>query len=414
MRDPALLSPRRVSRALALGAATILACGLAACEKRHDAGTQAAATGPIKVGVFMDLSGQTSSFGQSSVAGAKMAVEQINAAGGVDGRPIELVIEDDQGRPEQAATVVTKLINQDKVAAILGEVASSNSLAAAPIAQQAKVPMITPASTNPKVTQVGDYIFRVCFIDPFQGEAMATFASRSLRTHTAAILLDTNADYSRGLADFFEKAYTAQGGTIVDKQSYTNTDRDFSGQLTAIKAKNPEVLYVPGYYTQVGVIVRQARQLGYEGRILGGDGWDAPQLFELGGEALNGTFITNHYSVDDPSPVIQKFIADFKAGHDGAAPDAMAVLAYDAVNVLAAAIKKAGGTDPEDLRKAIRHTTDFEGISGKITINENRDAMKPAVVLEVQNGKFNYRQTVPPFGTPAIDLPPAAPAGSGT
>jgi|CXWL01.1.fsa_nt_gi branched-chain amino acid transport system substrate-binding protein len=410
MSDPSINATRRASRGLALGATAILVCGLAACEKRQDHAA-AAASGPIKVGVFMDLSGQTSSFGQSSVAGAKMAAAGINAAGGIDGRKIELVIEDDQGRPEQAATVVTKLVNQDKVAAIIGEVASSNSLAAAPIAQQAHVPMITPSSTNPKVTQVGDYIFRVCFIDPFQGEAMATFAARSLRAKTAAILLDTNSDYSRGLSEYFEKSFVQQGGTIVDKQSYANTDRDFSGQLTAIKAKNPDVLWVPGYYTQAGVIVRQARQLGLTAKILGGDGWDAPQLFELGGEALNGAFISNHYSAEDPSPVIQKFITDFKAANGGATPDAMAVLAYDAVNVLAAAIKRAGGTDPDSLKSAIRRTNEFDGVSGKITINENRDAMKPAVVLEVQDGKFHYLQTVPPFGTPAIDLPPTPKAG---
>lgn len=370
----------------------------AACERRQDgaAATTTTQTGPIKVGVFMDLSGQTSSFGQASVNGMQLAVTEINAAGGVLGRPLELVIEDDQGRPEQAATVVTKLVNQDKVVAILGEVASSNSLAAAPIAQQAGVPMITPSSTNPKVTQVGDYVFRVCFIDPFQGAAMAKFAASTLEAKTAAILLDVNSDYSRGLTQFFTEAFNAAGGTIVDTQSYTQTDRDFSGQLTAVRAKKPDVIYIPGYYTQAGVIARQARQLGITQPLLGGDGWDAPQLFELGGEALDGAFLSNHYSVDDPSPVIQAFVETFKRTYGGTVPDAMAVLAYDATKVLADAIGRAGTTDGVALRDAIAATRGFPGVAGAITINAERNADKPITVLEIRGGKFTFKETIDP------------------
>jgi branched-chain amino acid transport system substrate-binding protein len=373
-----------------------------ACERRQDNAT--GETGPIRVGVYMDLSGQTSSFGQSSVNGIRMAADEINKAGGVDGRQIELVVEDDQGRPEQAATVVTKLINQDRVHAVLGEVASSNSLAAAPIAQQARVPMITPSSTNPKVTQVGDYIFRVCFIDPFQGEVMAKFAANTLKAKTAAILLDVNSDYSRGLAQFFEASFSGLGGQVIQKQSYTQTDRDFSGQLTAIRSANPDVIYVPGYYGQVGVIAKQAKQLGIASPLLGGDGWDAPQLWDLGGAALNGAFISNHYSIDDPSPAIQKFVADYKVRYSGTPPDAIAALGYDAMKGLADAIRRAGTTNGPKLRDAIAQTKDLAGVTGSISIDNERNAVKPAVVLELQNGKFVYKETIAPNATMAAGL----------
>jgi len=374
-----------------------------ACERR-EGNSAGGETGPIRVGVYMDLSGQTSSFGQSSVNGIRMAADELNKAGGVNGRQIELVVEDDQGRPEQAATVVTKLINQDRVHAVLGEVASSNSLAAAPIAQQAKIPMITPSSTNPKVTQVGDYIFRVCFIDPFQGEVMAKFAANSLKADTAAILLDVNSDYSRGLAQFFETSFSALGGQIIQKQSYTQTDRDFSGQLTAIRSANPDVIYVPGYYGQVGVIAKQAKQLGINSPLLGGDGWDAPQLWDLGGSALNGAYISNHYSIDDPSPAIQKFVADYKTRYSGTPPDAIAALGYDAMKGLADAITRAGTTNGPKLRDAIAQTKDLAGVTGNISIDNERNAVKPAVVLELQNGKFVYKETISPTANMAAGL----------
>ncbi len=385
----------RLSLRFALGLALLLP--LVACQKKG-ATTSDAATGPIRVGVFMDLTGQTSSFGQSTVNAIRLAVDELNAAGGVGGRPFELVVEDDQGRPEQAATVVTKLVGESNVVAILGEVASSNSLAAAPIAQRAGIPMISPSSTNPKVTEVGDYIFRVCFIDPFQGSVMARFASTSLGARTAAILLDVNSDYSRGLNQYFTEAFTALGGKVVDTQSYAQTDRDFSGQLTAIKAKNPDVIYVPGYYTQAGVIARQARQLGIRVPLLGGDGWDAPQLFELGGEAVRGSFISNHYSADDPAPQIQTFVKAYQGRH-GAVPDALAALGYDAMKILADAIERAGTTAPAALRDALAATSGFNAVTGTISIDEHRNPVKSAVILEVGDGKFNYRETIQP-GSP--------------
>ena len=239
-----------------------------ACERRNG-GTTTSETGPIRVGIYGDLTGRTANFGQSTENGVRMAADEINKAGGLNGRQIELFSEDDQGRPEQAATVVTKLINQDKVHAIIGEVASGNSLAAAPICQGAKIPMISPSSTNPKVTEVGDYIFRVCFIDPFQGEVMAKFAVNTLNAKTAAILSDFNSPYSLGLTEFFRENFKKLGGQIVIEQSYTQGDPNYTGQLTSIRAAKPDVIYIPGYYSEVGVIAKQAKQLG----ITSPDAW---------------------------------------------------------------------------------------------------------------------------------------------
>lgn len=383
-----------------------------ACERRGN-GTNGGGTGPILVGYYGDLSGRTSSFGQSTKNGVEMAADEINKAGGINGRTIQIITEDDQGEPNKAATVVTKLINQDKVQALLGEVASSNSLAAAPKAQEAKVPMISPSSTNPAVTQVGDYIFRVCFIDPFQGEVMAKFSANNLKAKRAAILYDFNSDYSRGLQQFFKRSFTGLGGQIVSEQSYTQGDRDFSGQLTAIRAVNPDVIYVPGYYGEVGVISNQTKQLGMKAPLLGGDGWDAPQLWQLGGASLNGNYISNHYSVDDPSPAIQKFVADYKARYN-IPPDALAALGYDSMKVLADAIKRAGSTENVKLRDAIAQTKDFPGVTGKITIDKDRNAVKPAVVLKLENSKFVYETTISPEGSAPAATSSAPASGSTT
>lgn len=383
-----------------------------ACERRGNSGN-GGHTGAILVGYYGDLSGRTSSFGQSTKNGVEMAADEINKAGGLNGRQIQIIVEDDQGEPNKAATVVTKLINQDKVHALLGEVASSNSLAAAPKAQEAKVPMISPSSTNPAVTQVGDYIFRVCFIDPFQGEVMAKFASTNLKAKRAAILYDFNSDYSRGLYEFFKRSFTKLGGEIVSEKSYTQGDRDFSGQLTAIRSANPEVIYVPGYYGEVGVIANQTKQLGIKAPLLGGDGWDAPQLWQLGGAALNGDYISNHYSVDDPSPAIQKFVADYKARFN-ILPDALAALGYDSMKVLADAIQRAGGTENAKLRDAIAQTKGFAGVTGAITIDQDRNAVKPAVVLKLQDSKFVYETTIYPEGMTPPTVSSAAPGAYGT
>lgn len=369
----------------------LLAAGLAVglgCGKR-------ASVDEIPVGEYGSLTGTTATFGQSTDNGAKMAMDEVNKAGGVIGKKIRIYVEDDQSKPEEAATAATKLVNQNHVVAMIGEVSSSRSLAAAPICQAAKVPMISPSSTNPRVTQIGNYIFRVCFIDPFQGLVMAKFAANTLKVKRAAILVDIRNDYSVGLQTFFRDNFKKLGGQIVSEQSYSEGDSDFHAQLTQIRAANPEAIYVPGYYTEVGTIARQARELGMTVPLMGGDGWDSPRLFEIGGDALNGCYLSNHYSVDDPSPAIQKFVKDYRERYKQT-PDALAALGYDAAKILVDAITRAGSVESEKLRAAIAATKDFPGVTGKITINEERNAVKPAVVLKIQNGKFVYVETVNP------------------
>jgi branched-chain amino acid transport system substrate-binding protein len=372
---------------VAAGAAALL-IGSLACGK-GGGGTE------ILVGEYGSLTGTTATFGQSTHNGITQAFDEINAAGGLLGKKVRVLVEDDRSQPEEATTAVTKLINQSHVVAMLGEVSSSRSLAAAPICQANKVPMVSPSSTNPRVTQVGDYIFRVCFIDPFQAPVMAKFAANTLKIKRVAILTDVRNDYSIGLQTFFRQSFKSLGGEIVAEQSYSEGDSDFRAQLTQIKAANPEAIYLPGYYTEAATIARQARELGITVPLMGGDGWDSPKLFEIGGDALDGCYISNHYSVDDPSPAIQKFVAEYKTRYK-ASPDALAALGYDAARILADAIKRAGSTDGEKVRDALKTVKDFAGVTGKITINGDRNAVKPAVVLKIEKGKFHYVETVNP------------------
>jgi branched-chain amino acid transport system substrate-binding protein len=350
----------------------------------------------IKIGYFGDLSGPTYNFGQSAVNGVLMAVEEINRTGGINGRKIDVVIEDDHGSPERAATLESKLIGQDKVVAVIGGGASGSSLAAGPRAQAAKIPLISPSSTDPAVTRTGDYIFRVCFIDAFQGEVMARFATQTLKAKKAAIMVDFNNPYSRGLSDFFEMSFTKLGGQIVSRQSYAQGDADYRGQLSTIKEEQPDVVYLPGYYGDVGLIAKQARQLGLTQPLLGGDGWDAPELWALGGDALNGSYISNHYSVEDPSPEIQKFVSNYKLLYGNLSPDAHAALGYDAMRFLAEAIQRAGNTEGPKLREALAQTKDFAGVTGVISMDADRNAVKPAVVLKLQDTRYIYQETIKP------------------
>ncbi len=372
----------------ALGTAVLVLNG---CSKKNNA---TSAT-EIVIGQVGSLTGTEATFGTSTRDGIELATQQINAAGGIHGKKIRMVVLDDQGKPEEAATAVTRLITQDRVIALLGEVASSRSLAMAPIAQANKIPMMTPSSTNPKVTQVGDYIFRVCFIDPFQGQVMATFATQSLKLKRLAILRDVKNDYSIGLSDFFAEYAKKQGAAIVGDQSYSNGDVDFKSQLTSLKTANPDGIFVPGYYTEVGLIARQARELGIKVPLLGGDGWDSVRLTEIGGKALNNTFFSNHYAVDDSSPETQKFIRDYQAAFN-VVPDGLAAMGYDAMLVLADAMKRTANLQPSEIRDALAATKDFAAATGRITINANRDAEKAAVVLEVRDGKFIFKEKVNP------------------
>jgi len=350
----------------------------------------------IKIGFFGDLTGPTFDFGLSAKNGVLMAADEINQAGGINGHQIDIVIEDDKGSPEESAQVTSKLIDRYKVAAIIAAGASGNSLAAAPRAQSAHVPLIAPSSTNPAVTQAGDYIFRACFIDAFQGEVMAKFAANTLKAKKAAIMLDFNSPYSRGLTDFFEFSFAKLDGQIVVKQSYQQGDADYRGQLSAIKAANPDVIYIPGYYGDVAIIAKQARQMGLTVPLLGADGWDAPELWDLGGDTLNGSYISNHYSADDPSETIQKFAHAYRQRNGNLTPDAHAALAYDALRFLAEAIQKAGTTDGPKLRDALAATQNFAGVTGIISMDRNRNAVKPAVILKLQDGKYIYQETIQP------------------
>ncbi|MCM3869496.1 MAG: ABC transporter substrate-binding protein [Pyrinomonadaceae bacterium] len=367
----------------------------------------------IKIGYFGDLSGPTFNFGQSARNGALLAAEEINQAGGINGRQIDIVIEDDEGSPERAATVVNKLTRQDKVIALIAGGASGSSLAAGPNAQSAKVPMISPSSTNPAVTQIGDYIFRACFIDPFQGEVMAKFAYDSvLQAKTAAIMLDFNSPYSRDLTDFFELSFTKHGGRVVKKESYTQGDSDFKGQLSSISAAGPDVIYLPGYYGDIAVIAKQARLMGITQPLLGGDGWDAPELWQLAGDSINGSYISNHYSADDPSPAIQTFVHNYKQHYGNLAPDAHAALAYDAMRFLIEAIQRAGTTEGKKLRDELAQTRNFSGITGIISMDPQRNAVKPAVILKLQDGMYIYQETIQPDAVAAPAKPSPSPTPS--
>jgi branched-chain amino acid transport system substrate-binding protein len=369
----------------------------------------------VKIGVFMSLTGDTANFGISSTNGIKMAADEVNAAGGINGKQVELDVQDDRSDPSEAATIVTKFVTQDGVNAILGEVASSRSIAAAPIAQNAKIPMLTPSSTNPEVTKKGDYIFRSCFIDPVQGAAIAQFAARTLNAKRAGIMVDRKNDYSTGLEKVIDATFTKMGGQIVVTQSYQAGDQDFNAQITSIKGANPDVIFVPGYYGDVALFAKQARDKGVTVPLVGGDGWDAKQLYEIGGKALNGSYFTNHYSPYDTDPAVVKFVNDYKTRY-GAIPDALAATAYDAARIMFDAIKRANSLDGKAIRDSLAATKDFPGVTGKVTFNSDRDAVKPIVMIEIKDGgAYSVRERVqvegaalPTAAAPAPTDKPAA------
>jgi len=403
MRNPRAL-PLLVTALLAVVACEQKKTAAPAPEGGPPSGAPAVTTGPILIGHVASLTGTEATFGDSTDKGIALAVDEANAKGGVNGRMLAVKTYDNQGKPEETAVAATRLIVQDRVVVLLGEVASTRSLAMAPIADANQVPMVTPSSTNPKVTKDGDhtrpFVFRVCFIDPFQGTVMAKFARETLKLQKVAVLRDVGSDYSVGLADFFLTKFKELGGTIVDDQSYKDTDSDFKAQLTAIKAKNPEGIYVPGYYTHVGLIARQARELGLKAPLMGGDGWDSPKLFEIGGKALEGSFFSNHYSPEDPAPRIQDFVRKYKERFK-ATPDGLAATGYDAAKIAIEALGRAKDTSGPALRDALAATKDFQGVTGVITIDADHNAVKPAVVLVIKSGEGKYVATVQPDAAPA-------------
>ena len=350
----------------------------------------------IKIGEYASRSGKEASFGNFSHDGTALAIDEINARGGVLGKKIELITEDDQSKAGQAATVVRKLISRDNVVAILGEVASSRSLEAATVCQSEKIPMISPASTNPKVTEEGDYIFRVCFTDAFQGKLLADFAIKTLKVNKVAVIKDVKSDYSVGLARNFASNFKAAGGQIVTERDFNGGDKDFHAPLTAIRAANPQAVFVPGYYTDVGLIIRQARQLGIKVPLFGGDGWESASLAQIATPAAaEGTYFSTHFSPEATRPEVQDFVKKFKAKYNHP-PDAMAALGYDSALILADAIKRAGSVEHQKLRDAIAATKDFPAVTGVISLDASRNASKAAVILQIRGGKFTYLETINP------------------
>jgi branched-chain amino acid transport system substrate-binding protein len=350
---------------------------------------------PVKLGFFMSITGRDASFGEASLNGARLAVDQVNAAGGVLGRPLELFVEDNRSLPGESATAVKKLISRDNVAALIGECSSARTLEAASVAQAAGVPLVTPASTSPKVTEVGDAVFRVCFVDSFQGEVIATFARRRLGLKRAALLVDAQAPYSVGLADYFSRTFRALGGEIVASQKYSGSATDFRAQLTAIRAAGPDALFLPGYYVAAGLVARQSRELGLRATLLGGDGFEAPQLLEIGGEALDGTYYATHFATENTDQASRAFVAAYRARY-GTAPNGLAALTFDSVRLVADAVARAGTTDRAALRRSLAATRDFPGVTGRTTINARRDADKDAAIIAVRNGRLVFVETVRP------------------
>ena len=354
-----------------------------------------ASSDTILIGEFGSMTGSEATFGQSTHNGVLLAIKEQNAAGGVKGKKIAVKAYDDQGRAQEAGTAVTRLITDDKVVAVIGEVASSLSIAGGRVAQQYKVPMISPSSTNPQVTQIGDMIFRVCFIDSFQGFVGAKFAVENLKAMKMAILYDQAQAYSKGLAGDFKKAYTELGGKVATEQAYSGGDQDFSAQLTSIRDTGIDAVYLPGYYTDVGNIHLQARKLGLKVPFIGGDGWDSSQLAAIGGAAVEGRYYSNHYSPDEDRPAVAEFVKKYQAEY-GATPDGLAALGYDAAKLLFDAMGRAESLDGPTLAKAIAASKDFKGVTGTYSIDENRNAKKPAVMVVMKGGKPAYVATVEP------------------
>ena len=350
----------------------------------------------IKIGHYGSQTGKDAAFGVATRKGILLAIEELNANGGVLGRKLEYVGEDIQSKQGESATAVKKLISRDKVVAVIGANASANSLEAAPICQNAKIPMMAISSTNPKVTEIGDYIFRICFIDPFQGAVLAKFAHDSLKAKRVALLTSTNSPYSVGLSAVLRERFTALGGEIVAEQKFAEGDKDFRAQLTAIRTAKPDVIAATGFYTEAALICIQARSLGLDVPVIGGDGWEAPQLTELGGKAVEGTYYSTYFSADNNAPEVQAFVKRYQARWNNERPEGVSALGYDATNLIAATMQRNGTTDSTRLRDALATTKDFSGVTGKTTIDKNRNSEKAAVMLVVRNGKTEFFEQITP------------------
>ncbi|HEY2122290.1 MAG TPA: ABC transporter substrate-binding protein [Chthoniobacterales bacterium] len=378
---PAISNAKRVCLSLCI--VTLLGCGIQNVA------------GQIKIGAVICLTGELSTFGVSSKQGADLAVGEINGTGGVLGQPIDLIVEDNGSKAGETATIFRKFVSQDKVAAILGDLTSSATMEGAPIAQDAKIPMLTPSATNVAITKVGNYIFRSCFVDPFTGRIMAKFALDQLKAKQAIVITDVKQDYSVGLTEAIRQYFVANGARILTELSYSSGDTNFRTQLTEVRVAHPDVIFLPGYYTEAALILRQAKQLGIDCPFVGGEGWDSPVLIQIAGKSADGNYYTDHFSANDPSPRVQKFVQEYRAKY-GSIPDALAALWYDGARLMAQALRRAGSADPERIRDALAGTRDFEGVTGRISIDENRNAAKPGVILKIENGALKMVQQVSP------------------
>lgn len=391
----------RFARSLAL-VALVVAAG---CQKKQETPQGApppsagAPADALRIGHVTSLAGAEATFGTSANNGVKLAIDEVNAKGGVNGKKVELLVYDDQGKPEESATAATRLETQDRVTVLIGAITSSRALAIAPISDTNQVPTVSPSATNAKVTKDGDktrpYMFRVCFIDPFQGTVMGKFARENLKLGKAAVLRDVSSDYSVGLADSFIKEFTRLGGQVVADVTYKAGDQDFKAQLTAVKGKSPEIVYLPGYYTDVALIGRQARELGLKAPMAGGDGWDSGKLYEIAQGALDGSYFTNHYTDENPSPVVQEFVKKHQQVY-GSRPDAFAALGYDAARVALDALQRAATPTRAAVRDALEQTKGFQGVTGTISFDADHNPVKSAVVLGVEHNKPKYVTTIEP------------------
>ena len=354
----------------------------------------------IKIGGNFELTGGIANYGKQTMNGVQLAIKEANAAGGVLGKQIKLVVADNKSEPSEATNAATKLINQDKVSLIIGPVTSSSVLATLQVGQDNKIPIVTPTATSTKVTvengKVRPYAFRSCFIDPFQGTVMANFAAKSLKAKTAVIYVDSSSDYSKGLSEAFEAQFVKNGGVVVGKEAFLQKDQDFKSTLTKIKVLNADTIFIPAYYEEVGKIVKQARELGITVPMIGTDGWDDPKVVEFAGvEALNNTFFSNHYSVQDTDPRIQKFVAAYKAEY-GQEPNALAALGYDGALMVIDAIKRANSTDPSKVRDALEQTKDLQVVTGIISLDAEHNPIKSGVVIEMKDGKQLFKEKINP------------------
>lgn len=390
-----------------LVASTLFAGVLAGCSGGHNSsggnsGGGDAKGDTIKIGANLELSGEVASYGQSISEGMELAIEEINASGGVDGKKIKVVKVDNKSDNAEAASAATRLTSQENVLAIIGAATSGNTIAQAQIANDTKTILLSPSGTAPNVTEnedgsINEYVFRTSYIDPFQGTVAANFAAKELGVKTAAIYSDSASDYAKGLAAAFKETFQKAGGTIVAEESYVAGDTDFRSTLTRIKSANPEFVFIPGYYEEVGLIVKQARESGVTVPLMGADGWDSPTLVDLAGkDALNNTFITNHYSAQDPDTKIQEFVTKFKEKYKDKSPDAFNALGYDSVYLLVDAIKRAGSLDREAVKDALAETKDISLVTGVVTIDKKHNPIKSATILEYVDGEQKFKAKVDP------------------